>query len=205
MLRVTWRWPRPSRGWKSYFVGDPSPPRLTAWRERRRVSISSQGSSRSTRCRFAKELGPEFSADVDVITDAAARRTSFNVIHIATAFKVDVFVPRATAYAEVEMERRQSQVIDEDTGEKLVFSTAEDTLLAKLLHEEEEEVTAAAGWRRARRRRARPPSLPPCSHASVASTEKSPAIMIGLPKSASTWTEVSSAAPAHSRDRRGAG
>jgi hypothetical protein len=82
--------------------------------------------------RFAKELGPEFYADVDAIADAATRRSSFNVIHIATAFKIDVFVPLATAYADVEMERRESHVIDQETGERMAFSTAEDTLLAKL-------------------------------------------------------------------------
>jgi hypothetical protein len=82
--------------------------------------------------RFVEELGPEFYADAEAIADAAARRSSFNVIHIATAFKVDVFVPHATAYADVEMERRQAHLVDEASGEKLVFSTAEDTLLAKL-------------------------------------------------------------------------
>jgi hypothetical protein len=82
--------------------------------------------------RFAKELGPEFYADVDAIADAATQRSSFNVIHIATAFKIDVFVPLATAYADVEMERRESHVIDQETGERMAFSTAEDTLLAKL-------------------------------------------------------------------------
>ncbi len=97
--------------------------------------------------RFAKELGPGFYADIDAIADAAARRSSFNVIHIATAFKVDVFVPRATAYADVEMERRQFQVIDEDTGEKLVFSTAEDTLLAKLLWYRQGTEVSERQWR----------------------------------------------------------
>ena len=63
------------------------------------------------------ELGPEFYSDVDAIADAATRRSSFNVIHIATAFKVDVFVPPSTEYADLEMERRQSHVIDESTGE----------------------------------------------------------------------------------------
>ena len=97
--------------------------------------------------RFAKELGPEFYADIDAIADAAARRSSFNVIHIATAFKVDVFVPRATAYADVEMERRESQVIDEDTGETLVFATAEDTLLAKLLWYRQGDAVSERQWR----------------------------------------------------------
>jgi hypothetical protein len=97
--------------------------------------------------RFAKELGPEFSADIDAIADAATRRSSFNVIHIATAFKVDVFVPRASACADIEMERRQSQVIDEDTGELLVFATAEDTLLAKLLWYRQVNEMSERQWR----------------------------------------------------------
>lgn len=94
-----------------------------------------------------KELGPEFYTDVDSIADAATRRSSFNVIHIATAFKVDVFVPRATAYADVEMERRQSHVIDESTGERMAFSTAEDTLLAKLLWYRQGNEVSERQWR----------------------------------------------------------
>jgi hypothetical protein len=97
--------------------------------------------------RFAKELGPEFHADVDAMVDAATRRSSFNVIHIATAFKVDVFVPSATAYADVEMERRQSHVIDESTGERMAFSTAEDTLLAKLLWYRQGNEVSERQWR----------------------------------------------------------
>jgi hypothetical protein len=97
--------------------------------------------------RFARELGTEFYADIDAIADAAARRSSFNVIHIATAFKIDVFVPPLTAYADVEMERRQSQVIDEGTGEKMVFSTAEDTLLAKLLWYRQGAEVSDRQWR----------------------------------------------------------
>lgn len=97
--------------------------------------------------RFAKELGPEFYADVVAIADAAARRSSFNVIHISTAFKVDVFVPRATAYADVEMERRQSHVIDQATGERLAFSTAEDTLLAKLQWYRQGNEVSERQWR----------------------------------------------------------
>jgi len=85
--------------------------------------------------RFAKELGPEFYTDVDAIADAAMRRSSFNVIHIATA------------YADVEMERRQSHVIDEDTGDTMVFSTAEDTMLAKLLWYRQGNEASERQWR----------------------------------------------------------
>ena len=97
--------------------------------------------------RLVQELGPGFYADVDAIADAASRRSSFNLIHIATAFKVDVFVPRPTAYADVEMERRQSHVIDESTGERMAFCTAEDTLLAKLLWYRQGSEVSERQWR----------------------------------------------------------
>jgi len=97
--------------------------------------------------RFAKELGPEFNADVDAIADAVMRRSSFTVIHIATAFKVDVFVPHSTEYADLEMERRQSHVIDESSGERMAFATAEDTLLAKLQWYRQGNEVSERQWR----------------------------------------------------------
>ena len=97
--------------------------------------------------RFVEELGLDFYADVDAIADAVTRRSSFNVIHFATAFKVDVFAPRSTAHADVEMERRQSHVIDESTGERMAFSTAEDTLLAKLLWYRQGNEVSERQWR----------------------------------------------------------
>jgi hypothetical protein len=97
--------------------------------------------------RLVQELGPEFYADVEAIADAAGRRSSFNLIHIATAFKVDIFVPRPGAYADVEMERRQSHVIDESTGDRMEFSTAEDTLLAKLLWYRQGNEVSERQWR----------------------------------------------------------
>jgi hypothetical protein len=96
---------------------------------------------------FARELGTGFYADIDAIADAVARGSSFNVIHIATAFKIDVFVPASTAYGDVEMERRESHIIDEDTGEKMIFSTAEDTLLAKLLWYRQGAEVSDRQWR----------------------------------------------------------
>ena len=97
--------------------------------------------------RFAKELGSEFYADVDAIADAAMRRSSFSVIHVATAFKVDVFEPRSTEYTDLEMEGRQSHVIDESTGERMALSTAEDTLLAKLQRYRQGNEVSERQWR----------------------------------------------------------
>jgi hypothetical protein len=38
-------------------------------------------------------LASEFYVDGDMISDAIRRRASFNVVHLATMFKADIFVP----------------------------------------------------------------------------------------------------------------
>ncbi len=45
---------------------------------------------------LTRELGPGLYADIEAIREAIQGRSSFNLIHIATAFKVDVFVPAAS-------------------------------------------------------------------------------------------------------------
>lgn len=97
--------------------------------------------------RFVQELGPGFYADIDAVADAAAARSSFNVIHLETMFKVDIFIPRRTPYAEAEMARRKHHVIDEQTGARLVFSTAEDTLLSKLVWYRDGQEVSERQWR----------------------------------------------------------
>jgi hypothetical protein len=42
--------------------------------------------------RFASALGDAFCVDVDMILSAIEQRHSFNVLHLETMFKVDVFV-----------------------------------------------------------------------------------------------------------------
>ena len=97
--------------------------------------------------RFVQELGPGFYVDIEAVADAAMRRSSFNVIHLETMFKVDIFIPKRTAYAEAEMARRQLHVIDGQTGARLVFSTAEDTLLSKLVWYREGQEVSERQWR----------------------------------------------------------
>ena len=41
---------------------------------------------------FVKALGPAFHVDADMIREAIRDRSSFNVIHLATMFKVDLFM-----------------------------------------------------------------------------------------------------------------
>lgn len=74
-------------------------------------------------------LAPTFYADAESIRKAIARKGSFNVIHLATAFKVDVFVSKLRPFDRSSFARRESA-----QGERydVWISSAEDTLLAKL-------------------------------------------------------------------------
>ncbi|HKP11534.1 MAG TPA: hypothetical protein VJZ91_05465 [Blastocatellia bacterium] len=81
---------------------------------------------------FAAKLEPEFYADSHTIRRAALMRRSFNVIHMETSFKVDVFVAKPGGFDDQQLKRRQLEVVDEDQQRTAFVSTAEDIILAKL-------------------------------------------------------------------------
>lgn len=71
--------------------------------------------------------------DAGMIHSAIAIRSCFNLIHLATSFKVDVFVMKARAYDRVALERKEKRSIDADFPDIEVFlASPEDTVLAKL-------------------------------------------------------------------------
>lgn len=81
---------------------------------------------------IAAELAGEFYVDADMIRDAAVRGASFNVIHLATMFKVDVFVATRDPMTQEEMRRRQEHRLSPDDEARAFFASAEDTVLQKL-------------------------------------------------------------------------
>jgi hypothetical protein len=81
---------------------------------------------------FVKGLGPGFHVDADMIRDAIHDRSSFNVIHLATMFKVDLFILKNDALSQIEMARRERYQISEDPQQAFFLASAEDTILRKL-------------------------------------------------------------------------
>lgn len=77
-------------------------------------------------------LEGEFYTDADMIQDAILHSSSFNLIHLETMFKVDVFILKQRAFDINQMERRISQPLGDALDEQAYFSTAEDLILAKL-------------------------------------------------------------------------
>jgi len=67
--------------------------------------------------------------DPDVARDALRRRSMFNIIDMASAWKVDLVIRRDRSFSVEELARRTIQrIVDVDVA----TATAEDTILAKL-------------------------------------------------------------------------
>jgi len=81
---------------------------------------------------FAEALGSAYYFDIERIRDAIRRKRSFNVIHIATAFKVDIFIQKDDVLSQSEMNRRERISVGETGGEELWVSSPEDTIVQKL-------------------------------------------------------------------------
>lgn len=78
-------------------------------------------------------LGPDFYADANMISDAIRRKSCFNVIHLATMFKVDVFAVKDRDYDREAMRRiRKDTLVLDQSGVELFLAAAEDVLLNKL-------------------------------------------------------------------------
>lgn len=82
--------------------------------------------------RLVEALRGEFYLDEPAIRDAVDRRSTFNVIHLGTLFKVDVFVARHDPVTRRELERRQEYRLEGDPPEALVVASPEDIVVQKL-------------------------------------------------------------------------
>lgn len=76
-------------------------------------------------------LGDAYYIDADMIRDAIRRRASFNLIHLATMMKVDVFLPKARDFDRAAFARVIQAPLDAG-ARPYPLTTAEDIVLHKL-------------------------------------------------------------------------
>jgi hypothetical protein len=81
---------------------------------------------------FADRLGAQFYADVEAIRAAISEGRSFNLIHLQTMVKVDVYAGTSSDFVRSEFARRLRRDVGTDTPLDLFLATPEDTVLAKL-------------------------------------------------------------------------
>ncbi len=82
--------------------------------------------------RFVSQLQDTFYADEIMARNAVKNKSSFNLIHLETMFKVDMFIAKDDAFDRAQIDRRVAQAVAEDSDRKIYVLSAEDILLAKL-------------------------------------------------------------------------
>ena len=81
---------------------------------------------------LTRMLEGQFYADAEMMRDAIQHRASFNLLHLDTGFKVDVFITKGRPFDRSQFERRVSAPITPDGEDSVYLADAEGTILAKL-------------------------------------------------------------------------
>lgn len=81
---------------------------------------------------FVKALKNDFYVDPESVQEAVKNKSSFNLIHYDSAFKVDIFITDDTAYSRETFKRKQKQVITPAQSRSIYMLSPEDTVLSKL-------------------------------------------------------------------------
>lgn len=77
-------------------------------------------------------LGDAYYISEERVRDAVLRRASFNVIHLETMLKVDVFVTKGRPFDRRALERAREEPSGADEPATIPLASAEDVILAKL-------------------------------------------------------------------------
>lgn len=81
---------------------------------------------------FASKLQDAFYVDEQMIQQAIQRQSSFNLIHLNSMFKVDIFIPKARPFDNQQLSRRVAEKISPDSDVQIWVLSPEDIVLAKL-------------------------------------------------------------------------
>ena len=77
-------------------------------------------------------LEHQYYIDEDMIADAIRTSSSFNLIHLETMIKIDVFIHKEDPYAEMALRRKRQDTFEELANVEFYFSSPEDIIIAKL-------------------------------------------------------------------------
>ena len=82
---------------------------------------------------LVRALEETYYVDADMILDSVNRRSSCNLIHLATMLKIDVFIVKDRAFERHAMTRGVvDRIDDEEQSREFVLASAEDMILHKL-------------------------------------------------------------------------
>ncbi len=123
------------------------------------VASSFHGAARSTMdvdlvCEFTVDQVKSFVASFDenfyvsesAIREAVRRKSCFNLIHLPTSFKVDVFVSRQRPFDLESMRRATPECLGRDRTVEVPIATAEDAIISKLEWYRKTNETSERQW-----------------------------------------------------------
>ena len=95
---------------------------------------------------FVSRFGTDFYLSEPAVRDAVRRKSCFNLIHIATSFKVDVFVSRERPFDKASMRRATLEHLGESQTIDVPIATAEDSIISKLEWYRKTNETSERQW-----------------------------------------------------------
>lgn len=81
---------------------------------------------------FIQALGDDFYKDEQMIVDAIDHQSSFNLIHLKTAYKVDIFIPKNRLFDTMQIKRSRATNVSSDDDLTILVTSPEDIILSKL-------------------------------------------------------------------------
>ena len=82
---------------------------------------------------FVEMLKANYYISEEMILDAIQRKSSFNIIHLETMLKVDIFISKDRPYNNEVFRRKRKERLDDEQGSAEVFlASSEDIILNKL-------------------------------------------------------------------------
>jgi hypothetical protein len=81
---------------------------------------------------FINSFGDDFYISESAVRDAVRRKSCFNLIHMSTSFKVDVFISRGRPFDAEAMLRATSERLGESRKIEVPIASAEDIIISKL-------------------------------------------------------------------------
>ncbi len=78
-------------------------------------------------------LQEQYYIDGEMIREAIRRHSSFNLLHLDTMLKIDVFIPGPSAFEKVSFYRARPQWLGDPPTEQALFTSPEDIILHKLI------------------------------------------------------------------------
>lgn len=81
---------------------------------------------------LVQQLESTYYIDAEMILDAINRQSSFNLIHLETMLKVDIFALKNEPYHHTTLQRCRKDTLEEQDATEFYFVSAEDIILSKL-------------------------------------------------------------------------